>query len=257
VCGSALATNNQCGGPEALPICLPEPPNAGACSEFPILADPDLAVSAGEPCDVAGALLCEGFDGPLPPEHSTWSSGGIEAAIQDCRVRGGAGAMHYEGESFGFSQTRMRLATSVSAGPLFARFYAYIPAQVTVADYVALFELWCQDGSDDGKISVDLKPNDELELYLTPNDTVHTSAPGALLRDQWMCITLALEVAAEGGSASLSVNGNQVIDQSDVVTLPPSPISVAVVEALPSEKDTRVDVTIDDLVVGVQPLPCP
>ncbi len=76
VCGSALATNNQCGGPEALPICLPEGPNAGTCSEFPIPADGDLAVSAGAPCDVPGALLCEGFDGPLPPEHSTWYSGG-------------------------------------------------------------------------------------------------------------------------------------------------------------------------------------
>ncbi len=145
----------------------------------------------------------------------------------------------------------------MSAGPLFARFYAYIPSQVTITDYLGLFELWCQDASGDGKISVEAKPNDTLEIYLMPDGTAHTSAPGALLRDQWMCITLALEVAAEGGSASLSVDGIQVIERSGVVTLPPSPISVAVVEALPSEGDARVDLTIDDLVVGVQPIPCP
>jgi hypothetical protein len=72
-----------------------------------------------------------------------------------------------------------------------------------------------------------------------------------------MCITLALEVASAGGSVSLSVNGTRVIDQNGVVTLPSSAISVAVVEALPSQDVTSLDLTIDELVVATQPLPCP
>jgi hypothetical protein len=258
VCGSALATSNQCGLAQAQPVCLPKPPNAGTCSEFPIPADADLALSAAAaPCDVPGALLCEAFDGPLPAEHSTWYSGAMTAAIEDCRVRGGSGAIRYQAAAFGYSQTRMRLATAVSSGPLFARFYAYVPASVTIPDYLGLFELWDADASSDGKISVELKPDDVLEIYLTPNGTTHSSARGALLRDQWMCITLALDVAAEGGSVSLSVNGTRVIDQSGVVTRPPNPISVAVVEGLPSEDGTNVDLSLDELVVGAQPISCP
>jgi len=252
-----LATTNQCGSAEPFPLCLPGAPNAGTCSEFPIPADPDLAQGTGAPCDVAGALLCEAFDAPLSAEHSTWYSGSMSAAIEDCRVQRGAGAIRYQARAFGYSQTRMRLATSVSAGPLFARFYAYIPSGVTIPDYLAFFELWSEDASSDGKISIEAKPDDALEIYLTPNGTTHVSAAGALLRDEWMCLTLALDVAPQGGSVALSVNGTPVNQQGGVVTLPPNPISVAVVEGLPSEDGTDVDLTIDELVVGTESIACP
>jgi hypothetical protein len=258
VCGSALATSNQCGAATAVPICLPEPPNVGGtCSEFPVPADTDLAISPTVRCDVPGALLCEAFDAPLRAEYSTWYSGPTTASIQDCRVQRGAGAIRYQSQTFGYAQTHLRLATTVQSGPLFARFYAYVPSQVTIPDYLSVFELWRQDATSDGKISVDMKPNDILDINLTPNGTTHSSPAGALLRDQWMCITLALEVASAGGSVSLSVNGTRVIDQNGVVTLPSSAISVAVVEALPSQDVTSLDLTIDDLVVATQPLPCP
>jgi hypothetical protein len=256
VCGTALASAFQCNSSAPQRICLPSPPDAGTCSEFPIAHDGDLSATPTPVCDVPGALLCENFDAPLPAEDSTWISGQISAALGDCRVHQGAGAIHYQSQATGYSQTRMRLAQSVSSGPLAARFYAYIPAQVTIPEYLVLFELWDQDTGSSGKISVEVKPNDVFEVQVSPNGTTHPSAAGALVRDQWQCLTLTLDLA-DSGSISLAVNGSPVIDEPSAVTLLPSPISVAVVEGLPSSDATGFDLALDDLVVATQPLACP
>lgn len=257
VCGSQLATTFQCAQPEPERICLPRPSNAGACSEFSIPAAPELSSTPTAPCATPGALVCQTFDGPLPAADSTWYSGAMSAGISDCRVHQGTGAIHYQTDSGGYSQTRMRLAQPVSSGLLAARFYAYIPSGVTVSNYLGLFELWDQDSGSTGKISVEVKPNDALEVYVTPNGTTHVSAPGALLRDQWLCLTLTLGVAGADGSVSLAVNGTAIINDQSAVTALPDPISVAVVEGLPAADQTGVDLSIDDLVVATQPLSCP
>jgi hypothetical protein len=181
----------------------------------------------------------------------------MSAAISDCRAHQGTGAIHYQSPTAGYSQTRMRLAQTVSSGLLAARFYAYIPSGPTIPNYLGMFELWDQDTDSSGKVSIEAKPNDTLEVYITPNGTTHLSAVGALLRDQWMCLTLTLGVAASNGSVALSVNGTAVIDDQGAVTALPNPISVAVVEGLPSNDAAGVDLTIDDLVVATQPLSCP
>jgi len=256
VCGTALASAFQCNSSAPQRICLPSSPDAGTCSEFAIASDSDLSATPTPVCDVPGALLCENFDAPLPAEDSTWNSGAISAAIESCRVHQGAGAIAYQTPTFGYSQTRMRLAQPVSSGLLAARFYAYIPAQVTIPDYLALFELWDQDTGSSGKISVEAKPSDVFEVQVSPNGTTQRSAAGALLRDQWLCLTLTLDLASSG-SISLAVNGSSVIEQPSTVTLLPGPISVAVVEGLPSTDATGIELSIDDLVVATQPLACP
>jgi hypothetical protein len=207
-------------------------------------------------CDVPGALLCEAFDAPLPAPHSTWFSDEMTSTISDCRVHEGAGAIHYQAQSFGISQTRMRLAEAMSSGLLAARFYLYVSSQTVVPEYLGLFELWDVEDGMSGKISVEAKPDDALEVQVSPGD-VHRSSAAALVRDRWQCITLALDLSATDGSLTLSVDGTSVIEQAAIVTALPSPISVAVVEALPSSDGTTVDVTIDDLVVASQPLSCP
>jgi hypothetical protein len=252
-----LATTFQCAEPQPERICLPSPPDAGVCSEFPIPADADLASAVDVSCATPGALLCETFDAPLPESDSTWYSGAMSAGISDCRVHQGTGAIHYQTDSGGYSQTRMRLAQPVSSGLLAARFYAYIPSGLTVSNYLGLFELWDQDSGSPGKISVEVKPNDALEVYVTPNGTTHVSAPGALPRDQWLCLTLTLDVAATDGSVSLAVNGTAIINDQAAVTALQNPISVAVVEGLPAADQAGVDLSIDDLVVATQPLSCP
>lgn len=255
-CGTALATALQCESDGPQRMCLPHPV-AETCTELSIPVDDDLAARPAPTCDVPGALLCESFDAPLPEQDATWYSGEMTAAISDCRVHQGAGAMHYRTQASGYSQTRMRLQQSVSSGLLAARLYVYVPSPTTIPDYLALFELWDVETGSSGKISVEAKPNDVLEVQVSPNGTTHRSAEGALLRDQWQCLTLTLNLAATNGSIALSVNGSSAIEQPAAVTLLPNPISVAVIEGLPSTDGTDIDVTMDDLVVASQPLACP
>lgn len=254
-CGTTLATASQCEGSGPPRICLPAA-SAEACTELSLLRDGDLAATSGPVCDVPGALLCEAFDAPLPASYSTWLSDVMTTTISDCRVHEGAGAIHYQAQSFGISQTRMRLAEAVSSGLLAARFYLYVSSQTVVPEYLALFELWDADDGMSGKISVEAKPDDLLEVEVSPG-AVHRSSPAALARDRWQCITLTLDLSPTDGSIALSVDGTSVIEQAAVVTALPNPISVAVVEALPSSDGSTVDVTIDDLVVASQPLSCP
>lgn len=254
-CGSALATVSQCEGSGPPRICLPAL-DVEACTELALPRDEDFDGVPTSVCDVPGALLCETFDAPLPAAYGTWRADEMTTAISDCRVHEGAGAIHYQAESFGISQTRMRLAEALSSGLLAARFYLYVPSHTVIPEYLGLFELWDEDEGMSGKISVQAKPNDQLEVQVSPGAT-HRSADAALVRDQWQCITLLLDVSATNGSLSLSVDDSSVITQTAVVTALPNPISVAVVEALPSTDGTTIDVTIDELVVASQPLSCP
>jgi hypothetical protein len=230
--------------------------DAEGCTELAVPADGDLDAQPTPVCDVPGALLCEAFDAPLPAAHATWLDDEVTTAISDCRVHDGAGAIHYQARAFGISQTRMRLAEGVSSGLLAARFYLYVPSHTVIPEYLGLLELWDADDGMSGKISVEAKPNDLLEVQVSPGAT-HRSAATALLRDQWQCVTLLLDVSATNGSITLSVDGSDVITQAAVVAALPNPISVAVVEALPSTDGTTIDVTMDDLVVASQPLSCP
>lgn len=255
-CGTALATASQCESNGPSRICLP-PLGEATCTELPIPGDNDFTATPAPGCDVPGALLCEAFDAPLPPQDATWYSGGMTAGISDCQVYAGAGALHYQADAFGTSQTRMRLPEAVASGLLAARFYLYVPASVVVPDYLGLFELWDADDGSSGKISLEAKPEDRLEVQVSPNGDVNRSAAGALARDRWQCVTLTLDLASPSGAITLAVDGSSVIEQPTTVTLLPNPISVAVVEALPSTDGGTLDVTIDELVVASQPLACP
>jgi hypothetical protein len=256
VCGSGLASSDRCGGAESPRLCLPLDGDAGACTEVSIPAIDDLSAATTATCDIPEALLCETFDTQLPAEYSTWYSGPMTASIQDCLVHRGGGALRCRSDAFGYVQARMRLPAPVSSGPLHVRFFAYVPSTLVIPDYLAMFELWHDDRGAEEKISVEAISNGALEVYLTPNDTAHATPEGAVLRDEWMCIELFLDVASAGGSMSLSLNGTRVIEQSGVGTLPASPWSVAVVECLPSDDVSSVELTIDDLVIGTQPIGC-
>jgi hypothetical protein len=256
VCGSSLASSDRCGGVESERLCLPIEPGASSCTEVPLLPVTELSAATNPMCNIAGALLCETFDTELPPEYSTWYSGTMNAAVQDCLVHTGGGALRYQSDAFGYAQTHMRLPAPVSSGPLHVRFFAYLPAALTIPDYLVMFELWQQDASDDGKISVEVIDNGALEVYLTPNDSAHATAGNTVLRDEWMCIELFLDVASADGSMALSLNGTRVIEQSGVVTRPANALSVAVVEGLPSPEATSVEFFIDDLVIATQAIGC-
>ncbi len=253
-CGSELT--RDCREPGAPPICVPVA-DGGACTAFEVPLDDELSATGATPsCEIPGAVLCESYDGPLPADYATWGTPAMTAIVQDCLTYAGAGALRFQAATFGYVQSQMRLSTPVPSGPLHARFYAYLPSSVTIPTYFAMFELWHQEGSSDGKISVEVISDDRLELQVLPNDSTHPAPVGSMPRDRWTCIELGLDVAATGGAVSLSVDGSVVIDVTDVATLPAGPFSIAVVEGLPAEDAPGAELAIDELVVATEPIGC-
>ncbi len=256
VCASELATNAQCGTIMSQRICLPasEVDAALPCTVLPVTRDVQLGMVESS-CTTPGALLCESFDAPLAEGYSTWYGDEEIAAIQDCEVARGAGALRVQTGEFGYSQTRMLLASPVTEGALHVRFFGYFAEGFPIPEYLGLFELWTNEEGPP-KIGLDAHANDQLGVNLAPFSSVLKSAPGVLRRGEWLCIELALDLRTEGGSVTLSLDGTPVIEETDVVTSPGEAFSVAVIEALPAEDSTGIDVAFDALVVALEPIGC-
>lgn len=256
VCGSELATNGQCRKATQTRICLP-PPAADAateCTVLPVSADDDLQLVEST-CSTPNALVCESFDAPLPEGYSTWYGDEVVAAVQDCQVARGAGALRLQSSVFGYSQTRIRLPSPASEGALHVRLFGYFGEAFVIPKYVALFELWT---NDDGppKISLDAIGNNQLEINLSPFSSVFVSPEGVLRRNEWLCLELAVDLRVEGGSVSLAIDGTPIIEETGVVTSPGEPFTVAVIEASPSTDSTGVDIAFDELVIATEPIGC-
>ena len=256
VCASELATNAQCRAIQPERVCLPAPEADAAktCTVLPMAVDAELGMTESS-CTTPEALLCESFDAPLPQGYSTWYGDEEIAAVQNCEVARGAGALRVQSGEFGYSQTRMLLASPVTAGALHVRFFGYFAEGFTIPEYLGLFELWTNENGPP-KIGLDAHGNDQLGVNLSPFSSVLKSAPGVIRRGQWLCIELALDIRTEGGSVTLSVDGTSVIEETGLVTSPGEAFSVAVIEALPAEDATGIDVAFDALVVALEPIGC-
>ncbi len=255
VCGSSLASAAQCAGADGGRICVPD----DGCAEVVLVEDGDFGPAVTPACTAPGALVCESFDGPLPDAYATryGSADTATATVQDCLVRQGDGALLIQAEGYDWVQNRIRLPTPVTAGLLHVRFYAYFASGYPIPEYFILLELWDQDDFTDQKISIEAVSEDRFRLVLGPNaSSLHVADPGTVRRDEWMCLELALDVAASGGTATLLVDGAPLVEATDVVTLPPDPISVVAIEAVPSEDSVGTDVAIDELVVATEPIGC-
>lgn len=256
ICGSELATNSQCEAVTATRLCLPvvAADAQNSCTVLPITGDDELQ-PVEYTCATPDALLCESFDAPLPEAYSTWYGDEITGSIQDCEVARGAGALRLQSSSFGFSQTRMFLPSPISEGELHVRLFAYFGGTFEMPQYTGLFELWTTD-SGPPKIGLDAIGNDQIEVNFSPFSSVFVSSNGVLRRNEWLCLELALELRADSGSVSLSIDGVPVIEESGVVTYPGEPFTVAVIEALPAPDSTGVDVALDELVIATAPIGC-
>jgi hypothetical protein len=135
------------------------------------------------------------------------------------------------------------------------RFFGYFAEGFPIPEYLGLFELWTNEEGPP-KIGLDAHANDQLGVNLAPFSSVLKSAPGVLRRGEWLCIELALDLRTEGGSVTLSLDGTPVIEETGVVTSPGEAFSVAVIEALPAEDSTGIDIAFDALVVAFEPIGC-
>lgn len=254
-CSDELQLAAQCAPEAAESICLP---SSDECFELAVESDPDLGTAIAPACSVDGALICEGFDQPFPLEYSTFFEDEMSTFVQDCEVYQGAGALHYQSEAPGQSQTRMRLPTPVATGPLHARFFVKLSQQMVLPAQLQLLEFWEQE---------DLLVPERASLYVSAdgnprifigssNTTVEPTVPSSLPRDTWVCLELILDLQDQEGGARLLVDGVEVISGSGFDSQPTDPVVVVVVEGQPSTDTEGVDFYVDELVVATGPIGC-
>jgi hypothetical protein len=255
-CSSSLESSLQCEGEETGRVCFPE--SDASCFEAPIQADADLGEALVPVCSVDGALACEAFDQPLSPEHSTWYEGDMTASVQDCDVRAGAAALHYQSSAPGQAQTRLRLVSEIGSGPLHARFFVKLGAAMALPEQLQLLEFWDREGSTvPERVSVFVNKDGVPRVYVgASGTTLEPSEPTPLPRDTWLCIEFQLDVQPENGAAELRIDGTLVLSGSGFASRPENPIRVAVIEAQPTADTTGVDVYVDELVVATTAIGC-
>lgn len=255
-CATVLESSAQCGVAGAERMCVPT--SDTTCAEYPLEADPELGNALTPSCAAEGALACEGFDAPLSPEYGTWQEAEMSAVIQNCEVHGGDGAMHYESGAPGMTQTRIRLPEAIASGPLHARFFVRLAAEMVLPEQLQLFEFWETDGPDvPNRIAVFVTAEGVPHVYVGVSETtLAPTAPSPLSRDTWVCLELSLDLQAESGAAALGLDGTTVISSDQVATQPTEPFTVAVIEAQPTDDTAGVDLYVDDLVIATAPIGC-
>jgi len=262
-CASFLASAAQCQQAGEAPgkdarLCLPALASDTGCSVFAVDTDFDLGAAVQPVCGVAGALICESFDQPLPTQSSTWIEGGMSVSLQDCLVNRGTGALHYTGSGDSFSQTRFRLPEPVTSGSLHARLLVRVPAEVTLPEQLQLFELWNGDDGSVERAALFVSPAGLPSIYVGASNVTLDAAPQYVLpRDAWVCLEVAFSLADADGIATLDMNGERVAERAAIDTLSTGGFSVAVVETLLKAATHDVDVYIDDLIVSTEPIGCP
>lgn len=266
-CGSALATAAQCDSFLSTDerLCLPRAQvetqtDAGGCTALSLTVGGPLGGAAPSSCSLPGAVICESFDSVLPLEYSTWQETPGSAWLTDCVPFAGTGALHLLSPAGGHSQTRMRLPEPRGSGALHARFYFQVLGTAQLPEQSIVFEFWDrEDAADGGQTSVILSADGRLAAFAAAGGhSLTASEMEPLVRDQWYCIELGGVIDDANGSLTLSVDGQPVIDATNLDTLPANPISLAVVEAQPQagSSGTALDVLVDELVVATEPIGC-
>ncbi len=263
VCGSEIATAAQCAGSSApVPrVCLPKPADAPvACAEAPLTINDQLGAAPPLTCDVPGALLCESFDAPLPSTTSTWVENDAEGALQECVVSGSSGALVERAVNDSRIQTRFRLPTPIASGAIHARFYFRIDGSSVLPDQTTLFELWDEETNPANQTSLVLTRAGDLAAYVSPgNHALRATPPVALPKDTWVCVEFADQLGTGDGSLAVSVDGATVLSGTNLTTMHPTPLIVAVLQNQPALGSTgnSVELFFDELVVGTEPIGCP
>jgi hypothetical protein len=262
VCGTEIATAARCAGQAASKsrLCLPGPADVPtACAEAPLTINDVLGEAPPLTCDVPGALLCESFEAPLPSTTSTWVENDAEGALQECVVAGGSGALVERAVNDGRIQTRFRLPTPIASGAVHARFYFRINGSSVLPDQTTLFELWDEEAATENQTSLVLTRAGSLAAYVSPGEHVLQAPAMALPRDTWVCIELADQLGTGDGSLTVSVDGATVLGGTNLTTMHPNPLIVAVLQNQPAPGSTgnSVELFFDELVVGTAPIGCP
>jgi endo-1,4-beta-xylanase len=210
-----------------------------------------FAGAPGKLCETmpASAVVCDGAE-----TTATWlpttASGSIELSSE-----------HYLGERSlratvdGSGANRQALATQlfdrIDSGPLYMRAFVDVP-MTTAQDGITIFGI-NEQTPPYGGVAFGLS-NGAVQLSITTAGQYPTA--GSFSAGGWHCVELEVMVGASG-SATVRVDGVEILSASDIDTLPDGGYESANVGILYAGEGQQGDVLIDEVVVSTSPIGCP
>jgi hypothetical protein len=111
--------------------------------------------------------------------------------------------------------------SAITSGELYLRFSLYIPSTVVLRG----LNVGCIGDLDDFAdfgVDLDFEANDNMELYVTGDNSVH-AATHAVPRDRWMCVLFKMEsISGTNGHVRVFIDDQEAMDVQGIDTLPPA-----------------------------------
>jgi hypothetical protein len=198
----------------------------------------------------AAAIFCDGFEGGL----AAWEIVDGTPARTTALLHAGTGALEAAIQDQPEAATVQRLLPQINTlGELYLRGWFYAPSSFSFGQ-INVFNIDSAAGSG---VSI-YTFNENLAVFRrTGSETGGITGP-PLPKDGWHCVELALVVADSGGRIALHVDGQNVIDQTNLDTLPTGGFDRLNV-GIPFSGSAQVGpatVYLDDIVVDVTPIGC-
>ncbi len=207
---------------------------------------PDAASSECE------AIFCSGFEEPIDESLQVGQEGQVE---RDCgRSLDGSCSLVASNDAPGGRAVLSISLSDTTVSELHLRAYVLVPGEAELTD-LALFHMGAP-GPNVG-INVDIQSGDRFELYFPESDQGALSEEGAVLRDEWLCVQLALIVDDSEGGATLRVDGSLTVEATGVDTHPPDGVELFTMGVdWSSDNQTPTSVWMDEVVLDELPVPC-
>jgi hypothetical protein len=167
------------------------------------------AAALATTCGTAPSLVCDGFESGSLGAWRSEIGGGNVALVADAYR--GVGALRATAGAGGYAYLAVDLAP-MSSGEVHVRSYVRIPAgpAIDVAEMAQLFRVGRE--SDGGHVHVLADSSDQPGVW--PEAGIY-SATTPLVRDRWLCMTLAVQLGASGGF-ELAFDGVPYVTQSGI-----------------------------------------
>ncbi len=231
--------------------------DAGSDGGGPIDAGSDLGVDAPMPalCATASAIFCDDFERGLSDWSETTLGSGGTITVDSTRRLNGEQSLHaVSGEPAGRAGL-IKAFAGVSTGTVYARSWLYVPSDSEHA-LITFMMLSEEVGGVYPLAAFQVTGGGLGRVYMgTPLDRYATgSAPYA--RDQWLCTTLEVDLNETTTTVRATIGGATAADETFDQRLFGEIEFLDVGLQYTGVTSPSAEIFMDDVEVGLEPLPC-
>jgi hypothetical protein len=209
------------------------------------------------PSDHPGALVCSGFERADLPGWSApmiEGSGAIERSSS--RAHTGSAALHASTRSTMSVAVSSASFPAVSAGELYLRIYAYVPANVPTETINVLFLGHDVSGATFDGVDLNLQ-DDALQVYSTLSNPPRQTGTATIPRDRWFCLRVRVALGHADGAVQAYIDDVLALDASGVDTLPNGGVrELHAGVGWSSEQSAFFEIFFDDVVLDHTKVDC-